>query len=173
MSARRSFSSLSPQEALHVAVFVEERNAQLYHRFAEMFASFQDEVSMELAGVLWEMAQEERHHSTMLQRRYTAIYGQRACAMTDAHVLETIELPYLRESDDMPGELDRATAQRRALEVALRAENHAREFYAELAQCTSEPELQAVYQELASFEEDHVRFIERRIAGQAPVRREE
>jgi len=32
---KREFTSLSPQEALHVAVFIEERNAALYHRFAE------------------------------------------------------------------------------------------------------------------------------------------
>ncbi len=34
----RTFSSLNPQEALHAAIFVEERNAGIYQRFAEMFS---------------------------------------------------------------------------------------------------------------------------------------
>ncbi len=73
---KRNFQALSPQEALHVAIFIEERNAQLYHRFAEMFVSFQDLASLDIAGVLWDMAIEERHHSSLLQQRYTLKYGQ-------------------------------------------------------------------------------------------------
>ena len=34
---RRTFASLNAQEALHVAIFIEERNAAIYRRFAEMF----------------------------------------------------------------------------------------------------------------------------------------
>ena len=73
---KRSFQSLLPQEALHVAVFIEERNAEIYHQFAEMFASFQDFASLEIASALWDMAAEELHHSTLLQERYTSRFGQ-------------------------------------------------------------------------------------------------
>ena len=37
---KRDFASLSAQEALHVAIFIEERNADIYHQLAEMFAEF-------------------------------------------------------------------------------------------------------------------------------------
>jgi rubrerythrin len=161
---KRSFRSLSPQEALHVAVFIEERNAELYHHFAEMFVSFQDFASLEVAGVLWDMAVEERHHGSMLQERYRAQYGQMSCALTDADILEIIELPQLDE-EIFDSANDVAAAHVRALKVALSAENQARSYYAELAETADEPTLRALYVELSSFEADHVEFIERRLAN--------
>jgi len=76
-------------------------NAQIYHQFAEMFASFQDSASLEIAGVLWDMAIEERHHSSLLQRHYTAKYGQGACALTETDILEIIELPQLDNAESL------------------------------------------------------------------------
>jgi len=164
---KRSFQSLSPQEALHVAIFIEERNAEIYHNFAELFVSFQDSTSLEIAGVLWDMAVEERHHSTLLQERYTAQYGQAACALTEADVLEIIELPQLVE-EEIFNSSGGATARLRALRIALCAENQARDFYAGLGETAKDPELRALYAELASFEADHVEFLQRRLASSAP-----
>ncbi len=162
---KRSFQSLSPQEALHVAIFIEERNSEIYHRFAEMFVSFQDFASLEIAGVLWDMAVEERHHSSLLQQRYTAQYGQASCALTETDILEFIELPELRDGDIFNSSLEAAaTAHRRALKIALDAENQARDFYSDLAQTAGDPELRALYVELSSFEAEHVTFLERRLA---------
>jgi rubrerythrin len=166
----RSFQSLSPQEALHVAIFIEERNAQLYHSFAEMFVSFQDLASLDIAGVLWDMAIEERHHSSLLQQRYTLKYGQGSCDITDADISEMIELPQLNGSEVFSPNLEASDAKRHALEIALKAENMARAFYTELAQLAGDPDLQALYVELAAFEEDHVHFLELRIASQTPSR---
>lgn len=166
---KRSFQSLSAQEALHVAVFIEERNSEIYHHFAEMFASFQDFASLEIAGVLWEMAVEERHHSSLLQERYTALYGQASCMLTEADILEIIELPQLQDHDIFDSNAAKSTAHIRALNVALSAENQARDFYAELAQNAGEPGLRALYVELSGFEAEHVEFLERRLANLAPA----
>jgi len=163
---KRSFQSLSPQEALHVAVFIEERNSLIYHQFAEMFVSFQDFASLEIAGVLWDMAVEERHHSTLLQQRYTAQYGQASCSLTEADILECIELPELIDLEMFNSSA--ASAHLRALKVALCAENQARDFYGELAKTADNPELHALYTELSSFEADHVEFIEQKLAGTRP-----
>lgn len=165
---KRSFQSLSPQEALHVAVFIEERNSEIYHHFAEMFVSFQDFSSLEIAGVLWDMAVEERHHGSLLQERYTAKFGQASCALTEADILEMIELPQLEDRDIFDSNAPAATAHFRALKVALSAENQARDFYAELAQSAVEPDLRALYIELSSFEADHVAFIKNRLANSTP-----
>jgi rubrerythrin len=165
---KRSFQSLSPQEALHVAVFIEERNSGIYHNFAEMFVSFQDFASLEIAGVLWDMAVEERHHSSLLQERYTAKFGQASCALTEADILEIIELPQLEDRNIFDSNAPAATAHLRALKVALSAENQAREFYALLAETAGDPELRALYVELSSFEADHVAFIEERLANSTP-----
>ncbi len=163
-----SFPSLSAQEALHVAIFIEERNAEIYHHFAEMFASFQDSDSLEIAGVLWDMAAEERHHGTLLQERYTARYGLAACALTEANVIETIELPQLTDQEIFDSSTESATSQFRALKVALQAENQARDFYAELAKTAVDADLRALYVELSSFEAAHVEFLERRVANCMP-----
>jgi rubrerythrin len=162
---KRSFQSLSPQEALHVAVFIEERNSEIYHHFAEMFVSFQDFASLEIAGVLWDMAVEERHHSTLLQDRYTELYGQAACALTEADILEIIELPQLQDGEIFDSTAAAATAHYRALRVALNAENQAHDFYDALAATADDLKLRALYVELSRFEADHVEFLERRLAN--------
>ncbi len=165
---KRSFQSLLPQEALHVAVFIEERNSQIYHRFAEMFASFQDFASLEIASALWDMAAEELHHSTLLQERYTSRFGQAACALTAADILEMIELPQLANGEIFNSTTEAATAHQRALRIALSAENQARDFYAELAQTADDHDLRTLYLELSSFEADHAAFLERRLASKTP-----
>ncbi|PSH03785.1 MAG: hypothetical protein CXZ00_10565 [Acidobacteria bacterium] len=162
---KRSFQSLSPQEALHVAVFIEERNSELYHKFAEMFISYRNPASLEIAGVLWDMAGEEKKHSTMLQDRYSKLYGQAACALTPDDINDIIELPELDCEEIFDFDVRVATARHRALKIALSAENQAREFYAGLAVAATDPELRALYAELSSFEAEHVSFLERELAN--------
>ncbi len=164
---KRSFRSLSPQEALHVAIFIEERNAEIYHNFAELFVSFQDSTSLEIAGVLWDMAVEERHHSSLLQERYTAQYGQASCTLTEADVIEIIELPQL-VGEEIFDSSCAVTARLHALRIALSAENQARDYYAGLSAAAIDPALRALYEELSSFEADHVEFLQRKLAGSAP-----
>src|ERR1035437_10023035 len=88
---KRSFSSLDSQEALHVAIFIEERNAELYHRFAELFVEFRDAESLEIASVFWEMAVEEKNHSSILQGKYMEEYGGSRCALTEEDLVEGVE----------------------------------------------------------------------------------
>ncbi len=161
---KRSFSTLSPQEALHVAVFIEERNADLYHRFAEMFVEFRDVESLEIAGVFWDMAVEENHHSTRLQALYTERFGNSSCTVTEEDIYELIEVPKLDDADVFATSKENALpARERALHVALMAEQNARNFYGELAKNTEDSKLRKVYAELAEFETDHVEFLERKL----------
>ena len=163
---KKAFRNLTPQEALHVAVFIEERNAEVYHRFAEMFVEFHDVQSLEVASVFWDMAVEERHHSSLLQRRYMERYGNASCSLTEEDLQELIEVPRLESGNlfDDYGDPAGPGARERALQVALAAENNARRFYAELTGMTADVQLRNLYRELAEFEKDHVEFLERRIA---------
>ncbi len=161
---KRSFTSLTPQEALHAAVFIEERNAELYHRFAEMFVEFRDLESLEIAGVFWDMAVEERHHSTMLQNRYSERYGNGACSLTEEDLEEMIEVPRLDDGNIFSVEDNQATPRERALQVALSAEQNAKTFYANIAERAVDPVLRRFYRELSEFEEGHVTFLEKKIA---------
>jgi len=164
---KRSFLSLSPQEALHVAIFIEERNAELYHRFAEMFVEFRDVESLEIAGVFWDMAVEEHHHSTRLQTLYGERFGNAACAMTEADIDEMIEMPSLDDGDVLKKNASAGPARESALQVALRAEQGARKYYSEIAEHTPDARLRKLYGELAEFETDHVEFLERKLAETA------
>ena len=51
-----------------------------------------------------------------------------------------------------------------ALEAGLRAEETARQFYRREAARTPDPELRTAYQELAEFEESHVRRLQEKLA---------
>jgi rubrerythrin len=121
---KRSFPSLNPQEALHVAIFIEERNAELYHRFAEMFVEFRDAESLEIASVFWEMAVEEKNHSSILQGKYMEEYGASRCALTEEDLVEWIEVPKLEDGDVFAaiGEGRTTNVRDCALQVALQAE---------------------------------------------------
>lgn len=166
---KRLFTSLTPQEVLHVAIFIEERNAELYHRFAEMFIEFRDLQSLEIAGAFWDMAAEEQHHSTILQERYTERYGNAACTMTEEDLQEIIEVPRLENGEIFDDATDPATptAKERAFHVALAAELGARKFYAELAQVTRDYQLHRLYNELAQFEDTHIEYLQKKIAESA------
>ncbi len=165
---KRAFASLSHQEALHVAIFIEERNAEIYHRFAEMFVEFRDSDSLEIASVFWDMAVEEKHHSTLLQAKYMEQYGTASCSLTEEDLEDFIEVPRLDDGDVFAAvrETERSRARDRALQVALMAEQSAQRYYAELVEKTPEGALRRLYRELAEMEEGHVAYIQRKLSPQ-------
>src|ERR1700757_1435041 len=135
---KREFTSLTPQEALHVAIFIEERNADLYQQFAELFAEFKDPDSLEIAQVFWDMSNEERSHGTMLQERYFDRYGTQACVVTEEDIYEILEVPKLEG-----GELFAITRgnvsiapRTAALQVGVEAEQTALRYYTHLVERT-------------------------------------
>ena len=162
---KRSFTALNPQEALHVAIFIEERNAELYHRFAEMFVEFRDSESLEIAGIFWEMAVEEKNHSSLLQGKYMEEYGSSRCALTEEDLAEWIEVPKLEDGDVFAAtrECRTTNVRDRALQVALKAELGAQLYYSGLVENTQEGPLQRLYRELAEMEEGHVAYIQRKL----------
>ena len=164
---KRDFKTLTAQEALHVAIFIEERNAELYRQFAELFADFKDSESLEIAQVFWEMSQEERGHGSRLQEKYFERYGTQACVVTDEEISEVIEMPRLDTSNIFSVSRAHATLspRRSALEVALEAEQMALRYYRRLLEVTREETLHAIYSELANYEADHTTFIQQKLAA--------
>jgi rubrerythrin len=163
---KRAFHDLSPKEALHVAIFIEERNAAIYQQFGELFAEFKDPESQEIARTFWEMVDEERHHGTMLQEMYFDRYGTEACSVTEDDIREIIELPRLDNPDLFAVARSGTFAPRRmALEVGLKAEQSAQRYYAQLALATNDDELRELYTELAELEDGHTAMLKKRIAA--------
>lgn len=163
---KRDFVSLSAQEALHVAIFIEERNAEIYHQFAEMFAEFREPESLEIASTFWDMANEERQHGTLLQKRYFDRYGTRPCAVTEEDIRNFIEVPRLENGEIFTiskVKVGRSPRQM-ALEVALAAEQSAVRYYARLAEITEDPALRELYREFTEFETDHSEWLDRKVA---------
>jgi erythrin-vacuolar iron transport family protein len=160
----RNFSSLSPSEVLQAAISIEQRNADVYHRFAEMFAEFGDEESLEIASVFWEMAVEERGHRALLEEKYVRSYGPLSATFSERELCELVEVPKL-ETTDIFGSTSEASARERALLVALQAEISAQHFYAELAEQTPKGPLRQIFQELAQMEDGHVTVLESKLTS--------
>lgn len=160
---QRSFVSLNPQEALQVAISIEDRNAELYHRFAEMFTEFGDEESLEIAAVFWEMGVEERTHSSILRQNYTERYGDAVCPISEQDVVEIVEVPKLENGDMFAAGPGVTPGRVRALKVALRAEADAQQFYAQLAKQTPAGPLRDLFHDLAEMEDSHVGYLESKL----------
>jgi rubrerythrin len=168
---KREFASLTPQEGLHVAIFIEERNAEIYQQFAELFAGFGDAASTEIAQIFLEMADEERRHGTELQRRYLERFGMQACSLTEDDLHDFIEVPRMLDGNIFAIARSQGTRppRQQALRVALAAEQSALRYYVRLAQITKEPALRAFYQELAEFENEHNLELQRRLSEEEPA----
>jgi rubrerythrin len=163
---KRDFASLNPQEALHVAIFIEERNAEIYHQFAEMFAEFRDPESLEIAAAFWDMSNEERKHGTLLQKRYFDRYGTRPCAITEEDINDFIEVPRLENGEIFTisrVKVGRSPRQM-ALEIAMAAEQNAFRFYTRLSETTEDAELRELYREFVDFESGHTDWLEKKVA---------
>jgi rubrerythrin len=162
---KRDFASLNCQEALHVAIFIEERNAEIYHQFAEMFAEFRDPESLEIAAAFWEMATDERRHGTNLQKRYFERYGTAPCAITEADISDFIEVPRLENGDIFTiSRLKVGRSPRQmALEIAYAAEQNAVRYYTRLAEATEDTDLRALYKEFVDFETNHSEWLDKKV----------
>jgi rubrerythrin len=162
---KRDFATLSAQEALHVAIFIEERNAEIYHQFAEMFAEFRDPESLEIAATFWDMANDERRHGTNLQKRYFDRYGTRPCSITEEDISDFIEVPRLENGDIFTiSRLKVGRSPRQmALEIAHTAEQNALRFYTRLAEATEDAELCALYKEFVDFEANHSDWLDKKL----------
>ncbi len=158
---KRSLAELSPQEALAVAIWIEERNARIYENYAEMFEWYEPDT----ARAFREMAGEEREHGRRLAALYAGRYGEAACEVTDADIRELVEAPVVEDGEALI--YDRAS-RRQALDVGLQAERRARAFYAELAERTEDPALRALFDELAHIESEHEAFFVRKLAEVDP-----
>lgn len=163
---KREFASLSAQEALHVAIFIEGRNAEIYTQFAELFTEFRDDESSKIAELFFEMAQEERDHGTMLQERYFERYGTQHCIATEESIRDLIEVPKLEGSEIFAIVRSKTVhaSQYKALEIALAAEESAQRFYARLVPQTPDEALKKIYYELAEFEDEHSQLLRSKIA---------
>lgn len=154
---KRSLAELSPQEILHVAMRVEERNAQIYENYATMFEWYEPEI----ARAFRELAEHEREHGRRLAQIYRERYGETTPELTDADIREIVEAPVFEDGEALI--YDRAR-RRQAFEVGREAERRARAFYAGLAERIPDATLRALFRELSEIEAEHEAFFLQQLA---------
>lgn len=137
------------------AIQIETRNAGIYDSLAGIFQGYDDSVE----AIFRDMAAEERQHGALLEQSYRDRFGLVPASSKEPK--EVIEGPDLEDAEALI--FDSMTVEQ-ALETGLRAEEGARAFYRMEALRTSEPQLQKMYQELAEFEQTHVRLLQEKLA---------
>ncbi len=143
------------------AIQIEARNGGIYDSLAQLFQGYDDSVT----DIFREMAAEERQHGAELERSYRERFGP--VPPPAGEPMEVIEAPDL---DDPEALIFNSMTIEQALELGLRAEEAAREFYGREVEHTSDPALQKVYRELAEFEETHVRLLKGKLAEKRQAR---
>lgn len=156
VAAKRDFALLSREEALRIAIVVEERNAQLYHRLGEMFSKSCPD-SPQIVSTFCDLADTERQHGAFLTARYCERFGGVQADITEEDIRDLIEMPALCAGDILAAaqEGDMTLARRIALEMVLATERSTVNYYARLVETTSDPELKALYKEFVGFEQEH------------------
>ncbi len=136
------------------AIQIERRNGAIYDSLANVFQGYDASVE----AIFQEMAAEERQHGAMLEESYRVRFGLVPTVIKEP--MEVIEGPDL----DHPEALifDSMTVEQ-ALEMGLKAEVGAREFYRQETLRTTEPQLKQMFRELSEFEEDHVRILREKL----------
>lgn len=144
----------SRQAVLLRAMQIEARNGAVYDSLAQLFQGYDDSV----AALFHEMAEEERQHGAELTRRYSERFGPPPTPQGEPK--EVIEAADLEDAESM---IFDSMSIEQALQTGVRTEEAAREFYRQETSRTSDLELQAVYRELAEFEETHVRLLREKL----------
>jgi rubrerythrin len=149
----------SAERALALAVALERHNAQRFREWANRFRAYDSRTSTFLEG----LAQEESEHEKLLLELYQRQFGEDTFAHPPGELaryeagLASIKNHFLV--------LDRVMA-RTLLEMALEIERYTRQYYVDLLERTTDPDLAAVYRQLAEFESEHERAFLARLKEQ-------
>lgn len=148
------FASLDLMDALDLAVLIEVEALERYELFAEQLGyGYGDDA----ASVFGNMARNEAKHAAELSAKRQALFGDAPVRVTK-DVLFDVEAP----------EVGSARANMSALaafQVALEAEEKARDFYDGALKHATDPEIRALFAELRDEEIEHVEFVQKAIAN--------
>jgi rubrerythrin len=163
---KRHFSSLTGPEALRIAIAIEERNAEIYRQLADLFSHFCPE-SPTLASTFSELSSTERQHSVALSTHYLERYGTVNAGIAEEDIRDFIEVPRFEVADIVAAieTGSRSSARRIALEIAAAAERSALHYYERLAAVALDPQMKSLYQEFASFEQEHTDWLKAELAS--------
>jgi erythrin-vacuolar iron transport family protein len=137
-------TQLSPQDALDVAILMEEEARDRYELFTRMVGG---RYAGDASDMFRTMASHETRHGEELARRKDALYPARPARITR-------DMIYDLEAPDL-GTPRVFMSARQAMEVALSAEEKAHDFYAAALQRVTDPQVRALFEELRREELQH------------------
>jgi len=149
-----NFAALDLRGAFDLAIMIEEDAELRYQEFAKYLG---DRDEHGAAEVFRAMAINEAKHRSDL-------YLRRRLKYRDPRIEISVLEPGEGEAPE-PGELTPSMTARDALEVALRAEIRAYEFYANAIPYLTDPEVRAFFEELKEEEVEHQEMLREKIAA--------
>jgi rubrerythrin len=142
------FRTLSLQDALDLALSIEEEAKERYEQFAKITGG---RYAGDAADMFRQMAGYEAKHWAEIDRKRRELFGDAPRGIT-ADELDDVEAP------------DRGAPRtfmsaRQAIEVALAAELKAHDFFDEALKETKDPSVRILFEELREEEKHHVKLV--------------
>ena len=151
------FSRLSLQDALDLAILIEEEAKERYEEFAHQMQLHRTPAA---ARFFTYMAENEEKHGTALSARRISLFGDTARKVTRAMIFD-IEAP----------DYDQARAfmrPRQAMEAALASEEKAHAFFVSTLPAIQDPQVKALFEELRDEELEHQALVKTELAKLPP-----
>ena len=141
MVEKLEFSTLNLQDALDVAVLIEKEAEERYQLFADMLGS------SDAADFFIDMVRNEGKHGGDLAEKRRSLFDDKPSRITE-DMIEDIEAPD-------HGEPRPFMSARHALEVALKSEVKAYNFFDQALKGIQDPEVQKLFKDLREEELEH------------------
>ena len=157
MSAKIDYANMSLQDALDLAILIEEEARDRYSEFVDQMALHHTE---EAARFFREMIDNEAKHEMELKARRISLFGDAPSAVRRS-MLWDVEAPDYDQTRAF------MTA-RQAMQVALRSEIKAYQFFEEALPFIANEDVRALFQELREEELYHQQLVNREL-GKLPA----
>ncbi len=157
MIASVDFANLSLQDALDLAILVEEEAQERYLEFVDQM---QQHHTPEAASFFAVMAKNEEKHGEELRARRRALFGDRPAQVKRSQLWE-VEAP----DYDQPRAFMSA---RQAMQVALASEIKAHEFFVHALPHVANAEVKALFDELREEEVQHQALVREAMSALPP-----
>jgi erythrin-vacuolar iron transport family protein len=150
MSARIDCQNLSLQDALDLAILIEEEARERYSEFVDQMAQHRTE---EAARFFRDMVDNESKHEMELKARRISLFG---------HVPSAVKRSMLWDVEAPDYDQTRAfMTARQAMQVALQCEIKAHQFFADALPYLRNDEVRALFEELRDEELIHQKLVKR------------
>ena len=157
MSQKLDFAKLDLQDALDLAILIEEEARERYQEFQKLVGG---RYEGDASDVFRSMASNEEKHWQQLVRRRKELFRD-APRRVDRSWFEEVEAPDRGKPRVFMGP-------RQAYQVALESEEKAHDFFAEALKRVKDPKVKKLFQELKAEEIKHRNHIKKAMARMPP-----